>query len=120
MMPMTPSGTATRSIASPFGLVHEASTRPTGSGRSAIASSPAAIASTPLGIECEAVAQCRREALALGLGDIAGIGVEDLGLPGPHRPRGFAQCHDLGLGRGESKGGGRRAGAAADLGHRRR
>src|SRR6266436_4394404 len=49
MMPMTPRGTATRSIASPLGRVQWASTRPTGSGSSAIASSPAAIASIRFG-----------------------------------------------------------------------
>ena len=43
---MTPSGVATRSKSSPFGVVQWASTRPTGSARPAIASTPSAIAST--------------------------------------------------------------------------
>ena len=43
---MTPSGTRTRWNASPLGRVHSASTVPTGSGSSAISSSPLAMAST--------------------------------------------------------------------------
>src|ERR1700730_6627566 len=46
MTPITPSGVATRSIESPFGRSNRASTRPTGSGRAAMASRPLAMAST--------------------------------------------------------------------------
>ncbi len=45
-MPITPRGTVTRSISSPFGRVHRAITLPSGSGSAATASTPAAIAST--------------------------------------------------------------------------
>ena len=44
--PITPSGVATRSKSSPFGVVQWASTRPTGSARPATASTPSAIAVT--------------------------------------------------------------------------
>ena len=47
---MTPSGVATRSNFSPFGRSHDASTRPIGSGKSAISSTAAAIASRRAGV----------------------------------------------------------------------
>ena len=47
--PMTPSGVATRSMTRPFGRSKVASTRPTGSGRAAMLSTAAAIASTRRG-----------------------------------------------------------------------
>src|SRR5262245_41608398 len=49
MMPTTPSGTRTRSIASPFGRVQRAMTCPTGSTRPATSSSPLAMASVRCG-----------------------------------------------------------------------
>ena len=48
MMPMTPSGTRTRSMVMPLGWIHDFVMAPTGSLRPAIASIPAAIASTRL------------------------------------------------------------------------
>ncbi len=48
MMPITPSGTRTREIFRPLGRSQLARTSPTGSGRSAICSSPAAMASIRL------------------------------------------------------------------------
>ena len=46
MMPMTPSGTRTRSMVMPFGRVQDSVTRPTGSFSARTTSMPAAMAST--------------------------------------------------------------------------
>src|SRR6476646_10296410 len=46
MMPITPSGTRTREILSPFGRSHDAIVWPTGSSSAATTSRPAAVAST--------------------------------------------------------------------------
>jgi len=73
----------------------------------------------PLGVEREPVKQCRREALALGLFEVAGIGGEDLVLPAAHCSSGLAQCRDLGFGGGECKRGRRQTGTTPDFGHRR-
>src|SRR6266404_4190728 len=50
MMPITPSGTRTCAMRSPFGRVHSVIVSPTGSGSSATCSTPAAIASTRAGV----------------------------------------------------------------------
>ena len=52
MMPMTPSGTRTRWMRSPFGRVHSAATVPIGSGSASTSSSPRAIASTRPASSC--------------------------------------------------------------------
>ena len=73
---MTPSGVETRSIFRPFGRSKLASTRPTGSGRSAISSSPRAIASTRGRIERQPIEERRRRSARLGVRDIERIGGE--------------------------------------------
>ena len=74
MMPMTPSGTRTRSMVMPFGRVQDSVTTPTGSLSARTASMADGDRLDPRGIEREAVEEGAGHAGGARLGDILGIG----------------------------------------------
>ena len=82
-----------------------------------MASSPAAIASTRLRVERQPVAQRGGEALRSGLGEVAGIGREDLRFADSDGRRGIVQRRDLGIGGSKAERDGGLSGAPPDLGH---
>ena len=74
---MTPSGTRTRAMSSPFGRCQRAMTLPTGSSSAAISSRLLAIASMRGRRERQAVDERGRLAIGLGARDIVGVGGKD-------------------------------------------
>ena len=87
MTPTTPSGVATRSMTSPFGRVNVASTRPTGSGKSATSSSPRAIASIRTGSRASRSIKAGLRVLRASLGEIERVGGQNLGRALAQEPR---------------------------------
>ena len=116
--PMTPSGVATRSKSSPFGVVQWASTRPTGSARPATASTPSAMAVDARLVEDEAVEEGRRLAGGARLRDVLRVGGEDARRGAAERGRHGAQGAVLLRGGGERQSAGGGTGRAAQLAHR--
>ncbi len=115
MMPTTPNGTAMRSMSSPFGRVQRASAAADRVGQLGDGFEPGGDRLHPLAIERQPVPQGRGE--PLGLGEVAGVGGQDLGFAGAREPRGSAQARGLGFARSERESGGGGAGALPDLGH---
>ncbi len=104
-------------MSSPFGRVQRASVRPTGSGSSAIASSPAAIASNRFGSSARRSRSAGARPLALGLGQVARVGGEDFRRVRAHRSGGTAQRLGLDLRRASARAAAAARALTADLGH---
>ena len=101
-MPITPSGTRTREILSPFGRSQDAIALPTGSGRAAISSSPRAMASTRASVS---VSRSMNEPGRCGLGCLAvgGVRFENVPKARAQGGGGGAQAAVLLLSRGEGQ-----------------
>ena len=104
-------------MASPFGRVHSREDAADRVGQRGDHLEAGGDRLDAFGVERQPVAQRRGEAPILGLGEVAGIGREDLLGSRPHRRSGLAQCRDLVLGRRKAQGGRGFAGAPPDLGH---
>ena len=117
MMPMTPSGTRTRSMVMPFGRVQDSVTSPTGSFKAATVSMPDAMPSMLGAIEREAVEQRAGHAGGFGLGEVFGIGGKDAGFVSADGGGHAGQRLVFLRGGRERQHAGGGARAAADLGH---
>ena len=116
--PITPSGVATRSKSSPFGVVQWASTRPTGSAQARHRLDTVGHRRNARLVEHEAVEEGRRLAGGARLRDVLRIGGEDARRGAAEFGRHGAQGAVLLRGGGKRQSAGGRTGRAPQLAHR--